>query len=958
MRKTRGPQVGRTLPTKKYCNLIAIGILILSLAFYLYRLDAWFMHDDEGSYCYAAWRISEGELPYRDFLTPQLPLFLYWGGLMVKMFGTSILALRYATVLATLLAAFFVYLVAKDILGCNVALLSLPLFIVHKDVYFIARFFRPEAYMLLFIAIGMYAFVLSHRQNRCWGLLLSGALFGLAMLCKLFGALPFAGCVLFLLYEWLRSRRKGIMTEVAVFTAGFVAIAGTVFVAFQWACPYFLTAVLGHHAMQGAELTHWQVFIKSVSFYWSYFRGNPWFLLLSIPAIARALSAKAQLGTFPLWQIPTAAAFLFLSRGLQDRHLVYLVPALSILAACSLEPLFDQQPATAASISGHRRRGTGSASRWAKAALGLIAIGIALWPSLRNDLQVAAWEEEDTLPLARYIRAHTSESDYVLCDYPGLNFHAERKNTYWGAGLSGGAASSGQITGAALIAEIEDKDVQLVLINTSGSAHQLVDLYDYADFHQYVQSQFHLVRKFDRSYQTFEIYHRDELMPLRPQIDFGAELSLTGADLGAGTLQAGEKLSVALRWQALSEMQRDYTVSLRLIDGEGHLWGQHDKLLEKTFTSGWVEYQEIISRAPTSQWASAEVVLDEYHVPALPGTPPGEYRLAMVLYHLGSGELLQAVDEGGTVVGTQWALGTVQVVRPEEFPSADELAIQAGIPQDLGDDVQLLGYDGIAEKAHPGDSLHLVLFWQALRTVDTDWQLLLRIRGAQGRVLAERKFDIANSHHLPSQWVEDEVVRGQYDLAVDASAPSGEAQLLLNLTDPATGQRLLERDLVISKLNIEGRRREFTMPTTIQNPLRVNLANRVFLLGYDVAQTSIKPGSVLHLTLYWQAQATTKIGYTVFTHLLCKDGQIWGQKDSVPVQGTYPTTGWLPGEIIVDEYEITVRPEAAPGEYVLEIGMYNAITGERLLVLGEKGQELGDGVSLTTVNVSTPVEGN
>ena len=958
MRKTRGPQVGRALPTRKCCNLIAIGILILGLAFYLYRLDAWLMHDDEGSYCYAAWRISEGELPYRDFLTPQLPLFLYWGGLMVKLFGTSILALRCATVLATLLAAFFVYLVAKQLLGCNVALLGLPLFIVHKDVYFIARFFRPEAYMLLFGAMAMYAFVLSRQQNRRWGLLFSGALFGLAMLCKLFGALPFAGCVLFLLYEWLRSRDRGIMTEIVVFTTGFVAIVGTIFVAFQWACPYFLTAVLGHHAMQGAELTPWQVFIKSVSFYWSYFRGNPWFLLLSIPAMTRSLRDKAHPSTFPLWQIPTAAVFLFLSRGLQDRHLVYLVPALSILAACSLAPLFDRQPASAASILGHGHRGASSASRWAKAALGLIAIGIALWPSLRNDLQVASWEEEDTLPLARYIRAHTTKSDYVLCDYPGLNFHAERKNTYWGAGLSGGAASSGQITGAALIAEIEDKDVQMVLINTSGSAHQLVELYDYADFHRYVQGRFHLVRKFDRSYQTFEVYHRDELMPLRPQTDFGAELCLTGADLGAGTLQAGEALSIALRWQALSEMQRDHTVSLRLIDEEGHLCGQHDALLEKTFTSGWVEHREVISRAPTSLWASAEVVLDEYDVPALPGTPPGEYRLAVVLYHLGSGERLQAVDEGGTLVGTQWVLGTVQVSRPEEPPSADELAIHAGTPQDLGGEVQLLGNGGIAEEARPGDVLHLVLYWQALHTVGTDWQLLLRIRGAQGRVLAEGEFDIANSHHLPSQWVEDEVVRGQYDLVVNATAPSGEAQLLLDLTDPVTGQRLLERDLVISKLNIEGRGREFTVPTTIQNPLRANLANRVSLLGYDVAQTSIKPGSVLHLTLYWQAQATTETGYTVFTHLLYKDGQIWAQKDSVPMQGTYPTTSWLPGEIIVDEYEITVRSEAAPGEYVLEIGMYNAITGERLPALDEKGQELGDAVSLVTVKVGTPAEGN
>jgi hypothetical protein len=59
----------------------------------------------------------------------------------------------------------------------------------------------------------------------------------------------------------------------------------------------------------------------------------------------------------------------------------------------------------------------------------------------------------------------------------------------------------------------------------------------------------------------------------------------------------------------------------------------------------------------------------------------------------------------------------------------------------------------------------------------------------------------------------------------------------------------------------------------------------------------------------------------------------------VPGNGTLPTTGWVKGEVIADEYEFTVRPDAPPGEYLIEVGMYDAQTSRRLTVLGSQGPE-------------------
>jgi hypothetical protein len=91
------------------------------------------------------------------------------------------------------------------------------------------------------------------------------------------------------------------------------------------------------------------------------------------------------------------------------------------------------------------------------------------------------------------------------------------------------------------------------------------------------------------------------------------------------------------------------------------------------------------------------------------------------------------------------------------------------------------------------------------------------------------------------------------------------------------------------------------------------------------------------------------VSYTVFTHLLDGDARIWGQQDSVPGGGSLPTTSWLPSEVLIDEYAIELAGDAPPGEYILEIGMYEADTGRRLPVRDAAGNPSGDHLRLDTL---------
>ncbi len=109
----------------------------------------------------------------------------------------------------------------------------------------------------------------------------------------------------------------------------------------------------------------------------------------------------------------------------------------------------------------------------------------------------------------------------------------------------------------------------------------------------------------------------------------------------------------------------------------------------------------------------------------------------------------------------------------------------------------------------------------------------------------------------------------------------------------------------------------------------------------------------MQLTLYFQALQELQVSYTVFTHLLDAENQIRGQMYSIPGRGETPTTSWIDGEVIIDEYEIVVDPEVPPDDYVLEIGIYDAATGERLPVRQVQRRVQEDRILLEGIRVVT-----
>jgi hypothetical protein len=122
------------------------------------------------------------------------------------------------------------------------------------------------------------------------------------------------------------------------------------------------------------------------------------------------------------------------------------------------------------------------------------------------------------------------------------------------------------------------------------------------------------------------------------------------------------------------------------------------------------------------------------------------------------------------------------------------------------------------------------------------------------------------------------------------------------------------------------------------------------LVGYDLAQRSLKPGDTLYLYLYWTTNDNVEHDYKVFAQILDSSDQIIAQQDQIAGAAEYPTSHWPQGAIVRDRLMLTLASDAQPGSYPLIVGLYRPGTnGPRLAVTGQ--QAYGDHVRLAEIEI-------
>jgi len=262
--------------------------------------------------------------------------------------------------------------------------------------------------------------------------------------------------------------------------------------------------------------------------------------------------------------------------------------------------------------------------------------------------------------------------------------------------------------------------------------------------------------------------------------------------------------------------------------------------------------------------------------------------------------------------------------------------------------MRLLGYDIVPDRVHPGDWATLTLYWQSLAAMEEDYSVGIHVVDSAGRMISAR--DSYPGHGLlPTRlWRAGQFLRDSYWLPISGDAsPASIAWIQVSVYSRGDKRDLAASDPsgndlptpIIGRLKVS---RSNPVAPRPQNATPYSFGKQIDLVGYDLGFAQ-----GLDLTLYWKRAAPIDTDYTVFVHVLDTAGKTVAQRDIQPEEGDGPTSLWDDGEIVPDRYAFTLPP----GAYHIELGLYQADTGQRLPITDAQGTAIGDHIALGPIEV-------
>lgn len=399
---------------------------------------------------------------------------------------------------------------------------------------------------------------------------------------------------------------------------------------------------------------------------------------------------------------------------------------------------------------------------------------------------------------------------------------------------------------------------------------------------------------------------------------FQGTLTLVGSELPPD-IPRGETRTGILYWRT-PDIAPDEIAPLRwslaLVDGAGNTWDSIGDTLPY----------------PPQEWQPGDLVVQELPISAPLDAPPGPITVTFGLS--GADKALLYVEPSGA---SRWAatLGVVQATGHPTLSVAAAVASVGGITLTRAE---------VRETVAPGEALHSTLYWRTLAAPAADYAVFFSLHlgdcatgdppifAAGDPPIFAASSPLWAERYPTTRWQPGEPLRSFHAPLLPATLSPGDYALTASLA--GAGDVLLTPPLFCRPVTVAGRAHNFVVPTL---PISAShaLSDGIILLGYQLLPPpeELRAGQALEVTLYWQAQVTPSRDYVVFVHLY-RAGQMAGQHDGPPCAGACPTATWLPGEVLSDAHILTLDPATPPGEYDLNIGLYDPQTLERLPIPG------------------------
>ncbi|GAB4146001.1 MAG: hypothetical protein Fur0021_03650 [Candidatus Promineifilaceae bacterium] len=270
-------------------------------------------------------------------------------------------------------------------------------------------------------------------------------------------------------------------------------------------------------------------------------------------------------------------------------------------------------------------------------------------------------------------------------------------------------------------------------------------------------------------------------------------------------------------------------------------------------------------------------------------------------------------------------LYSVAVVIPQAYapmPIVAELPAAARLEADLGQNIILVAASVDTPAAHPGDWVWLDLYWRATAPPPV----------TAAHPAPEYVINLIGRDFKPVGKLQSYHGAGRQPAVFWPLGPTLYERVPVRLDDNAATptQVTVHVSLVGESTNVAIGALKLTPPQwrVPFSPPLAQFGDGIQLAQADVTPTAAAPGDAIALTVIWQVVAPPGRDLTTFFHLGDPAQPPLAQGDAPPHD--YPTHFWTAGERIPDQYTLQLPHDLPPGNYPLQMGLYDPATGERL----------------------------
>jgi len=261
------------------------------------------------------------------------------------------------------------------------------------------------------------------------------------------------------------------------------------------------------------------------------------------------------------------------------------------------------------------------------------------------------------------------------------------------------------------------------------------------------------------------------------ELYWGDSIRLLGSTVEPRELTIGpeSEATITACWKAETEMARDYTFFVHLLDPDLNPIGQRNM-------------HPGLGNFPTSLWEPGNVFCDTYVVPLAESglIEPTIANVEIGFFDSSPQERLPATTASSQLLDFV-VIDQIKVI-PLEPATAPEPPNRLNNAQ-FDQAVTLAGYDWSADALAPGQTVTLTLWWSAEGPLDTDYSVFTHLIDDRGQLISQSDGPPRNGHYPTNMWGK-EIILDEHSFNLPADSVTGSTQLELGFYRVVDGVRL------------------------------------------------------------------------------------------------------------------------------------------------------------------------